>query len=212
KHDGGGENVLPTCAWPDHVPGHLPRVDALERECTGRCSARCARSKDGTEIMKNLPMNSHTANATADHDAPVLQIKDLSVRVVGGAGSRYVIQNLNLEVRAGETLCLVGESGSGKSVTSLSVMGLRPNDGLAAMGGRIVLAGEDVLDASPARLRQLRASRMAMVFQEPMTALNPVETVGDQIDEVLRIHGVGNKSERRAMVLEMLNSAHLPDV
>ncbi|WP_245153799.1 ABC transporter ATP-binding protein [Allopusillimonas ginsengisoli] len=162
--------------------------------------------------MKNLPMNSHTAYATANNDAPVLQIKDLSVRVVGNATSRHVIQNLNLEVRAGETLCLVGESGSGKSVTSLSVMGLLPNDGLAAMGGQIVLEGEDVLRANPARLRQLRASRMAMVFQEPMTALNPVETVGDQIDEVVRIHGVKSKAERRTMVLNMLRSAHLPEV
>ncbi|TEA71965.1 ABC transporter ATP-binding protein [Allopusillimonas ginsengisoli] len=157
-------------------------------------------------------MNSHTAYATANNDAPVLQIKDLSVRVVGNATSRHVIQNLNLEVRAGETLCLVGESGSGKSVTSLSVMGLLPNDGLAAMGGQIVLEGEDVLRANPARLRQLRASRMAMVFQEPMTALNPVETVGDQIDEVVRIHGVKSKAERRTMVLNMLRSAHLPEV
>ena len=90
--------------------------------------------------------------------------------------------------RAGETLCLVGESGSGKSVTSLTVMGLLQKGSLVPTGGSIKLVGEELLTASDRRLRQLRATTMAMIFQEPMTALNPVVPVGRQIDEVLRAH------------------------
>jgi peptide/nickel transport system ATP-binding protein len=139
----------------------------------------------------------------------VLEIDDLSVRVVGHPAAQHVLENVSFDVRQAETLCLVGESGSGKSVTALSVMGLLPSS-LAAAGGRILLEGENVLAASPKRLRQMRATRMAMVFQEPMTALNPVESVGKQIDEVLRVHTTLGKHERRERVLAMLESVHLP--
>lgn len=141
---------------------------------------------------------------------PVLKIDKLSVRVCGT--TNQVVRQLSLELHAGETLCVVGESGSGKSVTSLSVMGLLPKGGLEPDGGSILLEGEDILQASPARLRDLRATRMAMVFQEPMTALNPVETVGNQIDEVLRVHTQLSAGERRAKVLAMLRDVQLPDV
>lgn len=140
----------------------------------------------------------------------VLKIDRLSVRITGTTD--HVVRQLSLELNAGETLCVVGESGSGKSVTSLSVMGLLPKGGLQPDGGAILLEGEDILQASPARLRELRATRMAMVFQEPMTALNPVETVGSQIDEVLRVHSRLGTGERRAKVLAMLRDVQLPDV
>jgi peptide/nickel transport system ATP-binding protein len=137
----------------------------------------------------------------------VLRIRDLSVGVAAGAS---VLRQVSLDVQAGETVCVVGESGSGKSVTALSVMGLLPA-GLQRAGGSIRLDGEELTAAGPERLRRLRASRMAMVFQEPMTALNPVQTVGWQVEEVLRIHGVGSARERRARVLDMLREVQLPD-
>ena len=105
-----------------------------------------------------------------------------------------------------------GRIGSGKSVTALSIMGLLPRGGLTPTGGRILVDGEDVLAASAARLRALRATRMAMVFQEPMTALNPVHRVGKQIDEVLRRHTTLNWSERRERVFSMLDAVHLSRV
>ena len=105
---------------------------------------------------------------------------------------------MSLQVREGETLCLVGESGSGKSVTSLTVMGLLQKGSLAPTGGSIKLVGEELLGASDRRLRQLRATTMAMIFQEPMTALNPVVPVGRQIDEVLRVHTDLDARARRA--------------
>ncbi|MCD0503050.1 ABC transporter ATP-binding protein [Bordetella petrii] len=144
------------------------------------------------------------------HAEPVLRIEALSVGLADGDG-RQVVSGLDFDVRPGETVCVVGESGSGKSVTAFSVMGLLPPDSLRCTAGRILLEGEDVLQASPERLRELRATRMAMIFQEPMTALNPVETVGRQIDEVLCIHRDYGKRERRRRVLDMLASVHLPE-
>ncbi len=145
-------------------------------------------------------------------DDRVLIVENLSVGVVGANPAHQVVRNVSFGVGPGETLCIVGESGSGKSVTSLSVMGLLPKDALSPKSGRILLQGDDVLQASERRLQEMRATRMAMIFQEPMTALNPVETVGEQIDEVLRIHGSWSRQERREKVLDMLNSVHMPDV
>jgi peptide/nickel transport system ATP-binding protein len=143
--------------------------------------------------------------------APVLQIDGLSVRTAGGRSSRRILDTVSFEVRRGETVCVVGESGSGKSVTALSVMGLLPRGSLATDAGRVLVLGEDMLTADEKRLRQLRATRMSMVFQEPMTALNPVEPVGAQIDEVLRLHTSLTRAERRERVFEMLASVHLAD-
>ena len=116
---------------------------------------------------------------------------------------------MNLDVSAGETVCIVGESGSGKSVTSLAIMGLLPKN-ILSPSGTILLDGEDVLKVGSTRLRQLRGTRMAMVFQEPMTALNPVEPVGKQIEEVLQLHSQWSRVEKRQMVLDMMKSVHLP--
>ncbi|MFE0755265.1 dipeptide ABC transporter ATP-binding protein [Inquilinus sp. NPDC058860] len=149
---------------------------------------------------------------TTAPDSPVLEIRNLAVRISGPAGLPRVVEDVSLEVRAGETVCVVGESGSGKSVTALATMGLLPRRALEPAAGSIRLEGEELLSASPTRLRALRATRMAMVFQEPMTALNPVATVGRQIEEVLRTHTGLGAAERRASILEILQQVHLPEV
>ena len=156
--------------------------------------------------MKTTSANRETGQA------PALKISALTVQAGHGATRRPVIENISFEVYPGETLCVVGESGSGKSVTSLAAMGLLPKGVLTATAGSILLGNDDVLQATPDRLRALRASRIAMVFQEPMTALNPVQKVGKQIDEVLRLHSRLSASERRKQVLAMLESVHLPDI
>src|ERR1700760_507186 len=142
--------------------------------------------------------------------SPVLSIQNLVVSL-GGGGPR-IIDDVTLEVRERETLCLVGESGSGKSVTSLAVMGVLPKGSLAATGGYVQLVGEELIGAPDRRLRQLRATTMAMIFQEPMTALNPVVPVGKQIDEVLRAHTSLDGRARRKRILDMMEQVHLPDV
>jgi peptide/nickel transport system ATP-binding protein len=153
-------------------------------------------------------MTKTSANATA----PVLSVETLTVQAGQGTAMRPVVRDISFDVHAGETVCIVGESGSGKSVTSFAIMGLLPKGALTPTAGRILIDGEDVLSAGEARMRELRASRVAMVFQEPMTALNPVQRVGNQIDEVLRLHTRTAACERRAQVLAMLKSVHLPDI
>uniref|UniRef100_UPI0011AF2424 ATP-binding cassette domain-containing protein n=1 Tax=Paracoccus sp. SY TaxID=1330255 RepID=UPI0011AF2424 len=104
-----------------------------------------------------------------------------------------------------------GESGSGKSVTSLAIMGLLPQ-ALKVATGSITLQGQDLLPLSQAQMRQLRAARVAMIFQEPMTALNPVLRVGDQIMEVMELHTDLLVAERRARARAIMEQVHLPDV
>src|SRR5207249_4622903 len=113
-------------------------------------------------------------------------------------------------VNPGEIVCLVGESGSGKSVIAHATMDLLPT-GLRATRGQILLTGENLLAATEARLQALRCTRMSMVFQEPMTALNPVMRCGDQIDEVLATHTTLSPAERRAKVLAIIGAVQLPD-
>ncbi len=141
---------------------------------------------------------------------PVLEIAGLSIALPGGGDRARAVDDVSLSVAAGEIVCVVGESGSGKSVTAFSVMGLLAK-ALKPVAGAIKLEGEDLLTATPQRLRALRGDRMAMIFQEPMTALNPVLTIGDQIEEVLRIHTDLGPAERRAQVLAMLESMRLPE-
>jgi peptide/nickel transport system ATP-binding protein len=144
----------------------------------------------------------------------ILDIDNLVValgRTKASAGPR-IIDGVSINVGKGETLCVVGESGSGKSVTSLTTMGLLPKNALQPVSGGIKLVGEELLTATDRRLRQLRATTMAMIFQEPMTALNPVVPVGKQIDEVLRAHTSLDARARRKRILDMMEQVHLPDV
>ncbi|WP_372421812.1 ABC transporter ATP-binding protein [Salinarimonas chemoclinalis] len=148
---------------------------------------------------------------TTEGNAPVLSIRDLAVALPAGADRRWAVEGVSFDVGPGEIVCVVGESGSGKSVTAFSVMGLLAKGELHAERGEILLEGEDVLKASPERLRDLRGTRMAMIFQEPATALNPVMTIGDQIDEVLQIHTELSPAERREKVIAIMEAMHLPD-
>ena len=145
---------------------------------------------------------------------PILDINGLVVRLGKGksASGERIIDGVSLQVSERETLCLVGESGSGKSVTALSVMGLLPKAALRPTDGSVRLVGEELLTASDRRLRQLRATTMAMIFQEPMTALNPVVPVGRQIDEVLRAHTDLDARARKARILAMMEQVRLPEI
>jgi peptide/nickel transport system ATP-binding protein len=139
-----------------------------------------------------------------------LAIEDLSIRLPPGGDREHAVTGVGLEVAAGEIHCLVGESGSGKSVIAQAVMGLLPRT-LQPSAGTIRLSGEDLLEADPERLRRLRGEKMAMVFQEPMTALNPVMTCGRQVDELLCQHTALDAQARKARVLQMFEHVRLPD-
>src|ERR1700710_2714242 len=143
--------------------------------------------------------------------ALVLDIDNLVVGLGNNPRNQRIIDGVSLRAREAETLCLVGESGSGKSVTSLTVMGLLQKGSLVPSGGSIKLVGEQILAAGDRRLRQLRATTMAMIFQEPMTALNPVVPVGRQIDEVLRAHTGLDARARKKRILAMMEQVRLPE-
>ncbi|MEJ6712714.1 MAG: ABC transporter ATP-binding protein [Rhodobacterales bacterium] len=140
----------------------------------------------------------------------LLEISGLRI-ALNGDDDKQVVKGLDLNIEPGQTMCLVGESGSGKSLSALATMGLLPSV-LSPIAGSITLKGESLLDASPARMRALRATSMSMIFQEPMTALNPVARVGWQIEEVLEFHSDLSKSARRRRVMEMMEAVHLPDI
>ncbi|MEQ1806437.1 MAG: ABC transporter ATP-binding protein [Burkholderiaceae bacterium] len=141
---------------------------------------------------------------------PILEVTDLTIALPAGSDRETAVRKVSFRVGRGEIVCLVGESGSGKSVIAQGVMGLLPKT-LPVTAGRIVLQGEDITRAPLNRLRELRATRMAMIFQEPMTALNPVMTCGDQIDEVLRQHTTLSPEARRDKVLGIVREVLLPD-
>ncbi len=142
--------------------------------------------------------------------APVLRIRDLSVALPAGGDRSHAVQGVSLEIAPGRTLCVVGESGSGKSVMATTVMGLL-DTALRPDAGEVLLQGESLLDATATRLRELRGQTMGMVFQEPMTALNPVMTCGDQVDELLATHTRWPAEQRRAEILRVFERVRLPD-
>jgi peptide/nickel transport system ATP-binding protein len=137
----------------------------------------------------------------------LLTIEGLSIGLPASADRPRAVSNIDLTLKGGEILCLVGESGSGKSMIANAVMGLLP-EGLPVLDGGIRLQGIDLLSQTPAQLRALRGSRMGMVFQEPMAALNPLMRIGDQIAEVFWIHGEPGTREK---VIKLLEAVNLPD-
>ncbi|MBD8890992.1 ABC transporter ATP-binding protein [Roseibium litorale] len=143
---------------------------------------------------------------------PVLSIENLTVGLTGNPTAKPVLNSISFKIRAGETLCLVGESGSGKSVTSLAAMGLLPKSALEVTGGKILLQDRNLLDLNGRQMRDMRARHLSMVFQEPMTALNPVMRVGQQIEEVLNTHERMSAKEKKQRVLDIMEQVHLPDV
>ncbi len=139
-----------------------------------------------------------------------LEVRGLVTAFHGVNGAVRAVDGISLGVRAGKTLCIAGESGCGKSVTALSIMGLLP-DSARIETGEIVFRGQDLAKLPDDARRRLRGSELAMIFQEPMTALNPVLTVGDQIAEVYRIHGSATRQQARERALQMLERVKIPD-
>ena len=142
---------------------------------------------------------------------PVLSVRNLTVRLPRGADRENAIEGVSFDIGPREIVCIVGESGSGKSVTAQAVMGLLTKRDLVVTAGETLLQGEDTTKARISRLRELRGTRMGMIFQEPMTALNPVQRVGQQIAEVLEIHTDLSAAEQRQRVLDIMQAVKLPD-
>jgi len=144
-------------------------------------------------------------------DAPLLQVRDLSVRFGQGNNPVEAVKHVSFDIARGETLALVGESGSGKSVTALSVLQLLPYPLASHPNGSIRFRGDEMVNVAPAALQRIRGNRIAMVFQEPMTSLNPLHSIERQINEVLFLHKRLNKAAARARTLELLQLVGLPE-
>ena len=142
---------------------------------------------------------------------PLLQVEGLSVEF-GAKGSRLrVVDEVSFDIKAGETVGLVGESGSGKSITALSILRLVPEPPGHLAGGRVLLDGVDLTTLPRDRLPEIRGRDIAMIFQEPMSSLNPVLRIGDQIGEAILLHQLLTAAARRARVLELLRLVGIPD-
>jgi peptide/nickel transport system ATP-binding protein len=134
----------------------------------------------------------------------LLAVENLTIGFDSGAHPLRVVEATSFALDAGSTMGLVGESGCGKSVTAMSIMRLLPSPPSRVFGGRIMFEGQDLLALSPEKMRAIRGDRIGMVFQEPMTSLNPVLSIGFQIEEVLRLHRGLSQAEARVRALEML--------
>ena len=139
----------------------------------------------------------------------LLEVKDLRTSFPGEQGEVRAVDGVSLRLERGRTLGIVGESGCGKSVTALSIMGLVPSPGRVA-SGQVFLDGENLLEVAPSRLRDLRGDQLSMIFQEPMTSLNPAFPVGDQIAEALVRHRRLSPREAEAQAIEMLRRVRIP--
>ena len=145
-----------------------------------------------------------------DTDSYLLQIKDLKTHFFTDEGISPAVDGVDYAVRKGETLGVVGESGCGKSVTALSIMRLIPDPPGKIMGGDIIFEGQSLLSLSNDDMRRIRGNKISMIFQEPMTSLNPVYTIGNQISEALRLHQGLNKKDARDRSIEMLQLVGIP--
>ena len=141
---------------------------------------------------------------------PLLSIEKLVIGLPAGADRHRAVDGISLDVNANEIVCLVGESGSGKSMTAHAILGLLPRQ-VKALEGAIRFGGRNLLDMSPQEMRALRGNRIAMIFQEPLTALNPLARVGHQVAEASRIHGRVSDAQVDARVLELFGQVGLPD-
>ncbi|MHB2266058.1 ABC transporter ATP-binding protein [Aliihoeflea sp. PC F10.4] len=140
----------------------------------------------------------------------VLSVRDLTISLPTGMDRQHAVKKAGFELNAGEILCIIGESGSGKSVTASTVMGLLP-PAMKVVSGSILFRGEDLLTMSERARRDLRGKSLSMIFQDPLSALNPLMTVGAQIDETLVAHGWKDSPKRNARVLELITEVGLPD-
>ncbi len=141
----------------------------------------------------------------------LLKIDGLKTHFFTGAGVVKAVDGVDLEIKKGETLGVVGESGSGKSITAMSIMGLIPNPPGKIVDGKILFQGEDLVQKSGAEMRAIRGNSIAMIFQDPMTSLNPVLTIGEQIAENIKLHqGLGKKAAW-AKAVQMLEKVGIPD-
>src|SRR5689334_5999544 len=142
---------------------------------------------------------------------PLLTVKDLSIAFSAGGRTTLAVDRISFDIKKGETLALVGESGSGKSATALSVMKLLPYPAASHPSGQVMFKGQDLLGLSEKNIREIRGADITIIFQEPMTSLNPLHTIEQQIGEILLLHRGMTGAPARARIVELLTQVGIPD-
>jgi oligopeptide/dipeptide ABC transporter ATP-binding protein len=140
----------------------------------------------------------------------MLSVQDLKVYFIGNERVARALDGVSYEIRKGETVCLVGESGCGKTVSALTILGIIPQPPGKIMGGKVLFNGQNLLDLGEEEMQKIRGNHIAMVFQEPMTSLNPVFTIGDQIKEVIAVHERLDEGETRRRCIQILKDVGIP--
>ncbi|MGF1430251.1 ABC transporter ATP-binding protein [Kitasatospora sp. LaBMicrA B282] len=161
--------------------------------------------------MSSSSTSSQPRAATADSDtAPLLEVRDLQVEFRTRDGVAKAVNGVNYSVRAGETLAILGESGSGKSVSAQAVMGILDSPPGFVTGGQILFKGRDLLTMGKEERRKVRGSQVAMIFQDALSALNPVHSVGAQLGEMYRVHRGTSRQEAKAKAIELMDRVRIP--
>jgi len=140
----------------------------------------------------------------------MLSVQDLKVYFIGNERVSRALDGVSYEIRKGETVCLVGESGCGKTVSALAILGIIPQPPGMIMGGKVLFNGQNLLDLSEEEMQKIRGNHIAMVFQEPMTSLNPVFTIGDQIEEAIMVHERLDEAQARQRCIQLLKDVGIP--
>jgi peptide/nickel transport system ATP-binding protein len=185
------------------VAGDFSRGGDQSRRVRNQSSRRCAPRHSRPEAARLM--------SDAQTEAMVLDVKGLRTVFFTNSGLFKAVDDVSFSVRRGKTLAIVGESGCGKSVTALSVMRLVPDPPGRIVGGSIMLEGTDLLSLDESEMRAIRGNRISMIFQEPMTSLNPVMRIGDQITEAVRLHRPTSRKEATAKAVEMLRLVKIPE-
>jgi peptide/nickel transport system ATP-binding protein len=162
------------------------------------------------EMTETIPNKTEAAALKAGHTGPLLQVEDLRTHFRTIDGTVRAVDGVSFHIAGGETLAVVGESGCGKSVTSMSILRLI-QEPPGKITGRVLFQGTNLLDLSEREMRGIRGNAISMIFQEPMTSLNPVLTVGRQIGETLRLHQGMDEKQAEARAVEMLDLVHIPE-
>jgi oligopeptide/dipeptide ABC transporter ATP-binding protein len=190
-------------AGPPPVPDDPPWVDPVEDLIT-EPNLEALAEEDPELELSAIAHRAPDATLTP----PILSVQDLTVDFRTDDGTVRAVRGVDFAVSAGEVLAVVGESGSGKSVTAMSILKLLPPS--ATVGGKVLWQGEDLLAVSDERMRKVRGAEIAMIFQDPLTALNPVHRVGAQIIEAIRVHEKVDKKQARQRAIEMLDLVGIP--
>lgn len=176
----------------------------------GKARRRLGPQQDGRARLKGEDVLMASVIQAAAPAEVALSVRDLSVSLPDGMERTYAVENISFDLKRGQILCIIGESGSGKSVTANAIMGLLPK-AIQVSSGAVHLDGMNIVGLSPDKLRSLRGRVVSMIFQDPLSALNPLMTVGAQIEEVMAAHDVGTSQSRRSRAIDLLTEVGLPD-